>query len=89
MHPQHLREPEQVAEFHLFPSLHPLQRIARQAGVLTEALLSPAQVYAANADAVAHVPAGRSDPVRMMGHLVNAGWKLILCQPQKWGIFRS
>lgn len=87
MNPQRFGYPEQVAQLHLLAGLHALQRVAGQPGLLEESCLRPAELHAADADAVADSPAGVSDPRRMFGrHGNNAAPKMILCQPQIWGI---
>ena len=87
METQRISHPQKVAELHLLTGLHALQSIAGQTGGLVEALLGPAHFYAADADAITDSPTGIDDPLGMIGgHSENAARKMILCQPQNWGI---
>lgn len=79
MHAQCSGHSEQVAGLHLFASLHALERVARESGLLEEPFLRPAKLYAADADTIADSPAGFDDPVGMFGgRIVNAAPKMIL-----------
>lgn len=87
MSPQRFGHTEQVADFHLFTGLHALDGVASQFRCFPEALLCPVELYAADSDAVPDSPAGVDDPRWMFGgHVVHAGTKMILCQPQFRGI---
>lgn len=87
MYPKRCGYSQQVAEFHFLTGLHALQRVPGYPGGFPQALLRPVEFHASDADAVPDCPAGIDDPVGLFGrHTNNAGWKLILCQPQFWGV---
>ena len=91
MHPQGVSDEQQVAEFHLAPGLHPLQRRPVDAGRVGEGLLGRVLVQPPHADAVADGPAGVEDPLRVVGgwHPTNALTIMIPRQQQNCGILRS
>ena len=87
MYAQRLGHPQQVADLHLFAGFHALEGVAVQVRGLPQALLCPAEIDAAEADAVTDCPSGFDDPRGMIGgHPLHAVSLLILCQPQFWGI---
>ena len=88
MYAQCIGHPQQVADLHLFAGFHALEGVAVQARGLPQVLLRPAEMDAAEADAVTDCPPGVDDPRGMIGgHLLHAVPLLILCQPQFWGIW--
>lgn len=84
MHPQCVRDEQQVAELHLGARLHALDGASIDAGLLGQAFLGHVHVQPAHADAVADGPAGVEDPLRVIGcwHPTNALMILVACQQQ-------
>ncbi len=60
VHPQRVRNVQQVAELHLLAGFHPLDGAAVQAGLVGQGFLGHVQVQAPDANAVADGLSGRS-----------------------------
>lgn len=83
MNPQRVRDEQQVAEFHLAPAFHALDRRPVDAAGVGEGFLRHVEVQPAHADAVTGGPAGVEDPLGLVGwHGVNALATMIICQQQ-------
>jgi hypothetical protein len=83
MHPQLVRNQQQVAEFHLGAGFHALDRRPVEAGREGEALLGHVLVDPSDADAVADRPAGVEDPLGLFGwHATNRLRTKIISQQQ-------
>lgn len=67
MYPQSVSHEEQVAQLHLAPGFHALDRRPVDAGGVGEGLLRHVLVEASHADAVADRAAGRGDPLGQFG----------------------
>jgi len=67
VYPQSVSHEEQVAELHLVPGFHALDRGPVDAGRVGESFLSEVLVEASHADAVADGTAGRGDPLGQFG----------------------
>lgn len=90
MHPERIRDVQEMAEFHLAAALHPLHGRAVQAGGVSQGFLGHVEVQPPHADAVADGPAGVEDPRGLVGwHPANALRTKIISQQQICGIFRS
>jgi hypothetical protein len=87
MDSQRVSDKQQVAEFHLAPALHTLDRRPVDAAGVSEALLRHVLVQPAHADAVARGPAGIEDPLGLFGwHPLNVLRTMIISQQQFCGI---
>lgn len=83
MYPQGVCHAEQVAEFHLCPAFHALDRGPIEAGRVGEGFLGQVLVQPSHADAVADGPAGVEDPLGLFGwHPSNALSIMIISQQQ-------
>lgn len=69
MHPQRMRDKQEMTQLHLLPGLHPLDRRPVEAGRVGQRLLGHVEVQPPNSYAVADRPAGVEDPWRVFG-----GW---------------
>jgi hypothetical protein len=87
MHPQSVRHMQEMAEFHLAASLHPLDGRPVEAGRVGEGFLGHVEVQPPHADAVADGPAGVDDPLGLIGwHPTNRLRTMIISQQQFCGI---
>lgn len=83
VYPQRVSHTKQVAEFHLCPALHPLDRRPVEAGRVGEGFLGQVLVQPSHADAVPDGPAGVDDPLGLVGwHPSNALSIMIISQQQ-------
>ncbi len=83
MNTQRVSHKQQVAELHLLPRLHALDRRPVDTGLVREGLLGEALVQASDADAVADCTAGRGDPLGQIGwHTANRLPIMIISQQQ-------
>ncbi|CUW31811.1 hypothetical protein TUE45_06560 [Streptomyces reticuli] len=88
MHSQCVGNEEQVAELHLGPCLHALDRGSVDASLVGEGLLGHGLLQATHADAVADGPAGLKDPLGLIGwHSTNALTIMSISQQQICRIF--
>lgn len=83
MHPQGVSHEQQVAEFHLGPGFHALDRGPVDPAGVGERLLRHVLVQPAYPDAVADSSAGIKDPLGLVGwHSPNALLTVIISQQQ-------
>jgi hypothetical protein len=83
VYPQRVRHVKQVAEFHLCPALHALDRRPVEPSYVGKGLLGQVQMQAPHTDAVADGPAGLKDPLGLIGwHSINALSIMIISQQQ-------
>jgi len=83
VYPQNVSHEEQVAQLHLVPALHALDRRPVDAGGVREGFLGDVLVEASHADAVADRTAGRRDPLGQFGwHPANVLRTMIISQQQ-------
>jgi hypothetical protein len=83
VYPQSVSHEEQVAELHLVPGFHVLDRGPVDAGRVGESFLGEVLVEASHADAVADGAAGRGDPLGQFGwHATNRLRIMIISQQQ-------
>lgn len=88
MHPQCMRNEQQVAEFHLGAGLHALDRRPVNAAGVRKGFLGHVLVQPSHANAVADGLAGVEDPLRVVGgwHPTNLLATMIISQQQNCGI---
>jgi hypothetical protein len=83
VYPQSVSHEEQVAQLHLVPDFHALDRRPVDAGGVGEGFLRHVLVEASHADAVADRAAGRGDPLGLVGwHRANVLRTMIISQQQ-------
>jgi hypothetical protein len=90
VHPQRVRHVQEMAELHLVPGFHALDRRPVEAGCVGEGFLGEVEVQPSYSDAVADVSSGVEDPLGLIGwHAVNRIRIMIISQQQICGINRS
>jgi hypothetical protein len=83
VHPQLVRNEQEMAELHLVAGFHPLDRRPVDTGGVGQGFLGAVHVQPSDADAVTRCPAGVEDPLGLFGwHPSNALLTKIISQQQ-------
>ncbi len=90
MHPQRVRDVQEMAQLHLVAGFHALDRRPVEAGRVGEGFLRHVHVQSSHADAVAGGPAGIENPLGLVGwHRSTVHRTMIISQQQFCGILGS